>query len=292
MTRPLTISIILLCTVQTVLGQITNYNYWEKLPKPSGWVNDFDDVFTKEQELILDSLIDDYEKNTKTEISVVTIPTSATMKDLFDKLTLYMARKWAIGKRELNNGILIGISPGYHLIRIQNSRGIEKLITNDQTKEIIDQVFIPYFKTGDFFTGTFQGIQEMKQVMNSSLKSDTTNLYSISVYQYIERLKINNHDSIPFNILTICSKTPENWVTAYDIDSLMTYISSTEPAKCIIYSTSSRIPVGESSTIGGHVMYIIEAYMDSTMYPGNLPGCAMTEKKRIKRITKRWLKRK
>jgi len=100
----------------------------------------------------LDSLIADYEQKTSVEISLVTIPATATDKERFEDLTLHMGKTWAIGKKDRNNGILIGISKKYRVIRIQNGLGIEKLISDNQTKEIIDSYFIPYFKKEDFFS--------------------------------------------------------------------------------------------------------------------------------------------
>jgi len=147
-------------------GQPSN-DYWTKLPTPKGWVNDFEKIFTEEQEITLDSLIAEYEKSTSIEITVITIPTSATVKDRFDELTLHIAKNWGVGKKEKNNGILIGISKGYRTIRIQNGLGIEKLLSDKQTKQIIDQIIIPNFKADNIFNGVFEGIQEIKMVLGN-----------------------------------------------------------------------------------------------------------------------------
>ncbi len=142
----------------TACGQTKSGDYWSNLPQPTGWVNDFDHLYTKAQQKTLDSLIADYEQKTSVEISLVTIPVTATDKKRFLDLTLHIANTWAVGKKDKNNGILIGISKEYRTIRIQNGLGIEKLISDNQTKEIIDHYFIPHFKKGDFFKGSYDGI--------------------------------------------------------------------------------------------------------------------------------------
>ena len=43
-------------------------------------------------------------------------------------------------KSRKKNGILIGISKGYRKIRIQNENGIEKIITDEETKSIIETI--------------------------------------------------------------------------------------------------------------------------------------------------------
>src|SRR5690554_4169803 len=125
MKRQITLLTLFLCVFFTACGQTPN-DYWAELPSPKGWVNDFENIFTKEQAKTLDSLVADYEKRTTTEISVITIPASATDKARFDELTLMIANKWGVGKKEKDNGILIGISKEHRTIRIQNGLGIEK----------------------------------------------------------------------------------------------------------------------------------------------------------------------
>jgi len=166
-TMKIQISIVTLfiCSFFMACGQTSN-DYCTKLPSPKGWVNDLEKIFTDEQIITLDSLIAEYEKSTTIEITVITIPTTATEKDRFDELTLYIAKNWAVGKKDKNNGILIAISKGYRTIRIQNGLGIEKLLSDNQTKKIIDQKIIPNFKADSYYKGVFDGIQEIKMVID------------------------------------------------------------------------------------------------------------------------------
>jgi uncharacterized protein len=141
--------------------------YWEKLPKPTALINDFEHIFTEQQEKSLDSLVRAYEKKTTTEISIVSIPESATEKERFNELVLFMLNTWGVGKKDKNNGILIGISKGYRLIRISNGFGIEAHMTDEQTKHIIDEAFIPNFKHEAFYTGCFLGVEEIIKVLDN-----------------------------------------------------------------------------------------------------------------------------
>lgn len=291
MKRQIIILTLFLCSFFTACGQTPN-DYWTELPSPKGWVNDFENIFTKEQVKTLDSLIADYEKRTSTEISIITIPENATDKARFDELTLFIANKWGVGKKEKDNGILIGISKGYRKMRIQNGNGIEKLMTDNQTKQIIDQTFIPNFKANDYFKGVFDGIQEIKKILDKGAKSDFINLNDYSVYQFIELLKIDKDNLSQLNILTVNMQTTENWVTKKDIDSLMTLIYSREPAKCVMQVVSSHLPIGDNSTIGGQVMDIIEAFKENKSYPTILTSCAKTDQERIDKLTKWWDKQK
>ncbi len=95
------------------------------------------------------------------EISIVTLDTFCVSKEKFEDLALHIANTWGIGKKEKNNGILICIIPGYRMIRIENGYGIENYLTDEETKKIIDTVFLPQYKKGNFFAGTNTGLNSI-----------------------------------------------------------------------------------------------------------------------------------
>ncbi|WP_298147518.1 TPM domain-containing protein [Flavobacterium sp.] len=288
MLRKIMILTVLLSIFFITNGQPSADNFWNNLPKPVGWVNDFEDILTNEEEKTLDSLIVDYEKKTTTEISIVTIPASATSKEGFDALTLRLANAWNFGKTEKANGILIAISKGFKIIRIQNGNGITEQISDYQTKQIIDQIFIPSLKAEAYFRALFDGIQEIKRLLDSSLDNYFVDFNEITVYQFIELLKVDNQNLKQINFLSVGMEAPENWVTGKEIDDLMPLIRSTEPAKCVVQSISSYLPIGDSSTIGGQVMDIVEAFKNKISYPTALTSCAKTDPERINKLTTWW----
>jgi uncharacterized protein len=97
-------------------------------------------------------------KNTTIEIAIVTLDTSCTTAEAFNDLALHIANTWGVGKKDKNNGVTICISKGYRKIRICNGYGIEKLINDAETKQIVDSYFIAAFKKGDYYNGTLEGL--------------------------------------------------------------------------------------------------------------------------------------
>jgi uncharacterized protein len=132
--------------------------FWKNLPKPKAYVNDYEDLYTDKEEKSLDSLISSFEKSTTIEIAVVTIDTLMTSADSLDAFTLLIAKTWGVGKKDKNNGVLIGICRGYRKMRIQNGFGIEKILTDTETKQIVDTAFIPGFRGTQYFEGTLKGL--------------------------------------------------------------------------------------------------------------------------------------
>lgn len=140
---------------------------------PTGWVNDYDKIFTADEAKKLHKLIDDFEKETTVEIAVVTLDTSmvgAEMTDLY-AATFALANKWGVGKKGKNNGILIGIAKGWEQMYIQNAEGIEMVLSDEQTQQIVDTVFLPNYAQGDFYKGTNDGLLTiMKHLKKSNVK--------------------------------------------------------------------------------------------------------------------------
>jgi uncharacterized protein len=137
---------------------------------PKGWTNDYEKLFSEKEILALDSIISDFERKTTIEIAIVTIDTNACTKNIFDDFTLELARIWGVGKKESKNGILIGISKGARKIRIHNAKGIENLISDLETKEIIQNEIIPEFRLGNYFQGTLKGLERLMGILDERLK--------------------------------------------------------------------------------------------------------------------------
>jgi uncharacterized protein len=133
------------------------------IPKPVGNVNDFEKIYSPEETETLDSLIVDFKKRTTIQIAIITIDTNMVAGKDFDKWTLKVMNTWGVGQKEKKNGILIGISKGYRRIRIQNGPGIVKILSNQETKEIIDKDFIPSFKETKYFEGTLNGLKALME---------------------------------------------------------------------------------------------------------------------------------
>lgn len=164
--RNLIVVLLLLPCVYMHAQRGANFN----LPKPIGWVNDYEHLFTVAQQHTLDSIITDYKKTTTVQIAVVSIDTTMVSKENFDTYTLHMANTWGVGVIGKDNGVLIGISKGHRKLRIQNGYGIEKLISDEETKQIVDDVIIPHLKEGNFYEGTLAGVLRVIELLNERMK--------------------------------------------------------------------------------------------------------------------------
>jgi predicted acetyltransferase len=130
-------------------------------------VTDFENILSSKQEKYLDSMIKAYEKKTTVQIAVITIDTSMISRKEFENYVYRIANGWGVGQKQKNNGVTIGLSKGYRFMRIENGYGIQNILTDNETKKIIDSAFIPYFKKGEYFEGIVNGLEAiMKKLSN------------------------------------------------------------------------------------------------------------------------------
>lgn len=121
------------------------------IPEHKGYVNDFAGMLSDKEEKALESQLVQYEKQTSNEVAVVTV-SSLNGKSVED-YTMALAEKWQVGKQDKDNGVIILVAKEEKKIRIEVGYGLEPVLTDIATKQIIDNEMTPRFKKDDFSGG-------------------------------------------------------------------------------------------------------------------------------------------
>ena len=95
------------------------------------------------------------EQQTSAEIVVVTVRTTAPLT--LEGYAVELFQKWGIGKRGTDNGVLLLVASDDRKVRIEVGYGLEGAITDLQSKLIIEDIIVPYFKKGSFDGGIAAG---------------------------------------------------------------------------------------------------------------------------------------
>ncbi|TDQ27534.1 TPM domain-containing protein [Tenacibaculum caenipelagi] len=146
-------------SIKKQIIEIINFKN-KNFPFPIGYVNDYEQIFTKEQNEKLEKLISDYEKSTTNEIAIVTISSIEPYDNINDFAT-DLSNDWGVGKSKKDNGLVIIISKNLRLIRISTGNNTEKILTDEICKKIIDNTMIPEFRKGEFYTGIKKGLNKL-----------------------------------------------------------------------------------------------------------------------------------
>ncbi len=82
-------------------------------------------------------------------------------EDQMNDFTRQTFNTWGLQGKGNLNGILIGLSRGYKKLRIETGSGAEQVLSDFDTKEIIEKTFIPSLKDGKYYKGTYEGLLEI-----------------------------------------------------------------------------------------------------------------------------------
>ncbi len=132
------------------------------VPNYDGFVNDYAQILSPELEKQLeDELQTTAEASDGAEIAVVTITNLSG--DTVENVAQEFFNTWDIGKKHLDNGVLLLVAVEDRKLRIQTGYGAEPIITDAEAGRIIKNVITPKFKKGDYEGGIRQGVAAIQQ---------------------------------------------------------------------------------------------------------------------------------
>jgi uncharacterized protein len=122
-----------------------------KRPSPPKLVNDFTNTLTQEQIASLESKLVAYDNSTSNQIAVVIIPTTSDYS--VEEVGLEIIRRWEVGNKDKNNGLVLLIAKDDRKARIEVGYGLEGAVPDITAKSIIDNEIVPNFKAGNYYRG-------------------------------------------------------------------------------------------------------------------------------------------
>jgi uncharacterized membrane protein YgcG len=138
-------------------GHIYHKHFNDAVPPASGYVTDWENLFSAAQVAHLDSMVDNFSHQTGIQIAIVTIDSSMTSKEGFDSVIMKLGNSWGVGQ-DSSKGIVIGISNSLGIMRIQNGVGVSAVLPDAETQKIVDTDFLPEYEKGDYYQGTLTGL--------------------------------------------------------------------------------------------------------------------------------------
>lgn len=140
--------------------------------RPSGPVSDRADILPGAAEATLDAKLRDYARRTGNAIVVATVPTLEGRP--IENVALDTFNAWGIGDRKTHRGLLVLVAPNDRQMRIEVGCGLEKPISYDVAKQVIEQQMVPPFRSGDFAGGIDGGINALIARLDSATEFGPT----------------------------------------------------------------------------------------------------------------------
>lgn len=110
------------------------------------------------------------EKGSGIEVAVVMLP-SIGNDDIFD-FAHNLFRKWGIGKKKENNGLLVLFVMDQHKVRFTTGYGLEGALTDALSKRIQMNEMVPAFKEGKWDEGMVKGVRATVAILKGEVAAD------------------------------------------------------------------------------------------------------------------------
>ena len=140
-------------------------------------INDEAHVFSQNERDELLNLLQNFEQNSTTQIAIVTL--NSLENKSIEELSLEIARGYKLGQKEDNNGVLLVVAPNEKKVRIEVGYGLEGVLTDAISSQIINSVMIPQFKNGKMSEGIKKGVVAIIKVASGEEFSNKTSLIDL-----------------------------------------------------------------------------------------------------------------
>ena len=137
-------------------------------------INDEAHIFSQNERDELLNLVQNFEQNSTTQIAIVTL--NSLENKSIEELSLEIARGYKLGQKKDSNGVLLVVAPNEKKVRIEVGYGLEGVLTDAISSQIINSVMIPEFKNGKMSEGVKEGVLAIIKVASGEEFSSKTSL--------------------------------------------------------------------------------------------------------------------
>lgn len=132
-------------------------------PELTGRIVDNANLLNAADKATIESELQSLETTSTDQVAVVTVPSLDGYA--IEDYGIGLARKWAIGQKDKDNGILLIVAPNERKVRIEVGRRLEPLMTDTMATLIIQNAILTQFRRGDFSAGIRDGVRDIKAVL-------------------------------------------------------------------------------------------------------------------------------
>lgn len=135
------------------------------VPELKQRVTDLTGTLSAPQIQSLETKLADFEAEKGAQIGVLILPT--TQPETIEQYSIHVVEKWKLGRKGVDDGVLLLIAKDDRKLRIEVGRGLEGALTDADSKRIIAEVMTPALQNGDFFSSINVGVDSLMRVIQA-----------------------------------------------------------------------------------------------------------------------------
>jgi uncharacterized protein len=126
------------------------------VPFLAGRINDLAGALSPAARERLEAKLRDLETRTGAQVAVLIIP--SLEGDSLEAYSVRVAQTWKLGRRGVDDGVLLFVAKNDRKMRIEVGYGLEPKLTDARSREILDEYVRPRFRANDFDGGIAAGV--------------------------------------------------------------------------------------------------------------------------------------
>ncbi len=154
-----------------VILSLPNVTAQTTIPKLDQRVSDFTNTLSFQEWQSLDQLLKSFEDTTSTQIVVLMVNSldGGNIEEYANKT--FEVNK--IGQAKNNNGVLLVIAKQDRKLKIEVGYGLEGVLTDAVSSQIIRQEILPHFKSENYFGGIVTGVDAIMRATAGEYHADS-----------------------------------------------------------------------------------------------------------------------
>ncbi|MFA4938658.1 YgcG family protein [Brevundimonas sp.] len=99
------------------------------------------------------------EASSTDQLAVVTV--NSLQDQAIEDYGYQLGRAWGIGQKENDNGVLLIVAPNERKVRVEVGYGLEPILTDAFSSQVIRNDILPSFRDGDYQAGVIKGVDAL-----------------------------------------------------------------------------------------------------------------------------------
>lgn len=140
----------------------------KEVPPLAGHVTDEAGMLDADQHQRLEAVLTDYEAKTGSQIAVLLV--KSTEPEAIEQFGIRVADAWKLGRKGVDDGVLLMVArdnpSSLRRLRIEAGRGVQGVLTDAQSKRILQDTIAPHFRQEHYYEGLVAGVGAIATLLN------------------------------------------------------------------------------------------------------------------------------
>ena len=136
---------------------------FQPIPTLNARVTDLTGTLSSDQKANIEASLAQLENTKGSQLVVLVVPT--TQPETIEDYSLRVVEKWKLGRKGVDDGVLLVIAKKDRKMRIEVGYGLEGVITDIYAGRIINEYISPEFRRNNFYQGVVAGTSQISNLI-------------------------------------------------------------------------------------------------------------------------------